>query len=289
MSEIGKKDKLSELENLNETFQNVIKWMNHLGIKTNVGRIHIYKIYIDKLIDDPKNESIPTIERANISREIFELVWIYQNFLNYDSKEIINHVKKTLKGVVSINLQNSKEQASRNYLFELRAASYFINAGYKIDLTTECDLIAKKGNIKIYVECKRLSSLDKITERIKEASKQLDKRLKDDEEKNVFGIIWIDLSFVQINYTGFYSAYLRSSCQIAARMDLRNLTLQNLPNIIYNKNVIGLISQTLYPGVSAIPNGSFTGSTISFLPLNKNIFKIFRFKKIMKELLKDFG
>ncbi|WP_313807825.1 hypothetical protein [Flavobacterium sp.] len=289
MEELGKRDELSEITNLIETFEKVLEWLEKLGIRTDIGRIAAYRQYFSELIDVPKNETILTIHRANISRELFELVWIYQNFLDYDSEKIINHVKKTLKGVVAINLEKANDQSSRNYLFELRAASYFIKAGYKIDLDSDCDLIAYNDKEKIYVECKRLSSKDKITERIKEASKQLDKRLSQDSSKNTYGIIWIDLSFVQMNYTGFYSAYFRRTCQFAARTDLMILTSQNIPNIDFNKRIIGLVSQTLYPGISEIPKGYYTGSTISLKPLNKSFFKRRKFKNIMDNLLKNFG
>lgn len=289
MEELGKRDRLSEKEYLVQTFEKVLEWFEKLGLRTDVGRVAAYKEYFKYLDAPPKDEIIPPIRRANVSRELFELIWIYESFVNYDSPKIKNHVKATLKGVIASNLDETNNHSSRNYLFELRAASYFIKAGYEIDLSTECDLIATKGNYKYYVECKRMSSKDKISHRIKEAAKQLNKRLTPNLNKYSFGIIWIDLSFIQMNYTGFYSTYYRRTCQIAARFDLAHLVQENIPIMNYNKKIIGLMGQTLYPAITEVPKGIFTGSTLSLMPLSKNIFKKKQFKKITKELLKDFG
>ena len=89
MQELGTRDELSGLSNLIETFEKVLEWLEKLEIRTDIGRIVAYCHYFNELMDDPKNESVLTIHRANISRELFELVWIYQNFLDYDSEKII--------------------------------------------------------------------------------------------------------------------------------------------------------------------------------------------------------
>ena len=255
MNEIGKRNKLSDLENLTQEFNNVLSWFKELNIRTDVGRIAAYQHYFINLVDNPANESIPSITRANVHRELFELIWIYKNFVGQKSDKIRDYVKKTLKGVVASNLDYSKDQSSRNYLFELRVASYFLNAGYEINLDTDCDLVAFKNNEKYFVECKRLTSYGKIGERIKEASKQLEKRLSDDPSKKKYAIIWVDLSFIQCNYTGFYSSYYRKTSQAAARLDLRILQQKTLPKLKSNKKIIGIVLQTLYPGISEEPRG----------------------------------
>ena len=192
MEEIGIKDKLSDFETLVKEFYKVLKWLEELGINTNVGRIAAYRLYLEVLIDDPKNEIITPIKRANIHREIFELVWIYQNFLDEESESLKSHVKKTLKGVMAVNIDKVKDHSPRNFLFELRVAAYFKKYGFLIDLSTDCDLIATRNKDRFYVECKRLSSVDKIGKRIKEAEKQLRGRLEttDNDYKN-FGLIWL--------------------------------------------------------------------------------------------------
>lgn len=285
MSEIGYRDRLSNLEDLIHEFNNVLDWFKELNIKTDVGRIAVYQQYFNNLVDNPVNESIPSIVRANLHRELFELIWIYKNFVGEKSDKIKDYLKKTLKGVVASNLDSTKDQSSRNYLFELRVASYFLNSGYEINLDTDCDLVAIKSKEKYFVECKRITSYDKIGERIKEAFKQLEKRLESDTTSKKYGIIWIDISFVQCNYTGFYSSYYRMTAQAAARLDLRFLQKETLPKLKTSKRIIGIVYQTIYPGISEEPRGMYTGSTISYKSISSNFFFRRRFVKTFENLM----
>ena len=288
MEDLGIKDKLSDFGTLTKEFEKVLSWLDKLGVNTKIGRIAAYKLYLEVLIDNPKNESIPPIKRANIQREIFELVWIYQNYLDEKSESLKKHVKKTLKGVMAVNIEKVKDHSPRNFLFELRVAAYFKKYGFDINLDTDCDLIATKNKDRFYIECKRLNSSDKIEKRIKEAERQLNKRFNSiDEKYNNYGLIWIDLSFILTNYSGFYSTHYRRTGQIAARYDLLNLTMNNLPRIKYNKRIIGLISQNIYPGISAIPKGRFTGSTVNIFPTTNNPLKRRKLRKTMKVLLEN--
>lgn len=287
MSEIGYRDRLSNLNDLIQEFNNVLNWFKELNIRTDIGRIAAYQHYFTNLVDDPINESVPSITRANIHRELFELIWIYKNFVGEKSDKIRDYVKKTLKGVVASNLDSTKDQSSRNYLFELRVASYFLNCGYEINLDTDCDLIAIKNDEKFFVECKRITSYDKIGERIKEAFKQLEKRLESDNSDKKYAIIWIDISFVQCNYTGFYSSYYRMTAQAAARLDLKILQEETVPKLKSNKRIMGIVYQTLYPGVSEVPRGMYTGSTISYKSITSSCFFRRKFVKTFEFLMQN--
>lgn len=288
MDYIGTNDTLSDFKNLTKNFIDVTNWLESLDIVTSKGRINDYKIFLDS-IDETEKSHLLSLFFSNMYREIYELIWVYKNHSKFKPSINLNFIKSTLKGVTTINLEKTADQSSRNYLFELRVASYYINCGYDIKLDDVTDLIVSKDGMKYYIECKRISSVKQIPIRIKEASRQLDKRLQPNELKNTYGLIWIDLSFVQVGFRGFYSTYFRKNSQLVARLELMEIMQNSIPDFAMDNRIIGIYSQTLYPGISSNPKGYFTGSTINVQPLTKTWKKIRHLKKITSELLKNYG
>ena len=111
-------------------------------------------------------------------------------------KERIKHVMdgKTIRAeAIKKNKKGQNHDPARDFSFELNIASRFLKGGFEVDLTDDCDVVVSIGKDKLYLECKRIKSLNKLGARIKSASTQIDTRVGKNR-KNKFGLIALDVT-----------------------------------------------------------------------------------------------
>jgi len=99
-----------------------------------------------------------------VLREVHELMWILKGIKKRVPLGIDDKLKMIVSGRDFAVLDTNSN--SRNTQFELRIASYFCQAGYDVDISTETDIIATSKRQAFYIECKRVGSekqLEKIT------------------------------------------------------------------------------------------------------------------------------
>ncbi|MGZ5076025.1 MAG: hypothetical protein ACXV9R_05330, partial [Methylobacter sp.] len=95
-----------------------------------------------------------------------------------------------------------------NAQFELRIASYFCQAGYEVDLSTETDVVASKSKSMYFVECKRVSSENQLSRRVNDAQKQLDLRMPQDTwKRRHFGVVTVDVTKIGFTHNGLTLGY----------------------------------------------------------------------------------
>src|SRR3954470_13119151 len=70
-------------------------------------------------------------------READELLWVGQAVQQVDVPGALDKLRVALGGAEYAKEETST--AARNALFELRIASYFVQAGFLVDITTEAD------------------------------------------------------------------------------------------------------------------------------------------------------
>lgn len=181
----------------------VLTWLDGLGLPSYNSRYARYEEIVDAFFMGARPESNMDDaqrrydEMTKAFRECLDIIIVFNNFKD----NIEPRLAKTLKQVVSGQdvPQLDVAGASRNYLFELLVAARFSAAGYNIqfdsaiDDEAETDVVAKRDGYVVYSECKRLSSEKKLEAKIKEAAKQLIRKIVNSSD-DFFGLIFIDIS-----------------------------------------------------------------------------------------------
>ena len=187
-------------EELKKDYFEACEWINSLGLNYRPTRFAAYKKDFE-LFFNPDNEDKINLDEdlladlhtyMNASLEAVELIRIRNAFKEDNHKDFINILKKTLSGTPFKNSKNSDQ--SRNFTFELAVASRFLKAGYEVDLSSIADLICIINGRKIFIECKRIQSIRQLRKRVKEANKQVAKRLKKDNSIGSRGMVAISLT-----------------------------------------------------------------------------------------------
>lgn len=130
-----------------------------------------------------------------VLREVHELMWILKGLKVHEPSGLDEKLKIIVSGRDFAALD--VDSHSRNTQFELRIASYFCQAGWSVDLSTETDVIALSDRVAFYCECKRVSNSKQLQKKLSEAKKQLSTRMPGKLEcRDIFGCIALDVTKV---------------------------------------------------------------------------------------------
>ncbi|CDG54341.1 MULTISPECIES: hypothetical protein [Halomonadaceae] len=250
---------LQDLIELNE-------YLSSKGLRSRNTRIERYIEYFSLVLEkneDPwkvfKNSlkgpfESPLDWELYILREVHELMWILRGM----------KCKEPLGGVEKLELMIGgsdfaaldKDSSSRNAQFELRIASYFLQCGCHVDLTTETDVIAISNKEVFYIECKRVSSRKQLAKRIRDAEVQLQKRmpLKHDGKK-VFGCVAADVTKVAYQHNGLTFAVTSDHARDTIQKDLQDVVshLEAKPDFGTKKRIFNYWFQIHIPSLVAHP------------------------------------
>jgi hypothetical protein len=140
--------------------------------------------------------------------EMLDLIEISEQLKQQSSKNFIKSVENALHGPTyrGTSKEEAEREKFRNYLLELKIAASLRKIGFDINLSTKTDIIIT--DIQKAAECKRITSIDKILIRTKEAIKQI---VDNSDGQPTSGLVYIDLtslfenpaSVFVINETGF--------------------------------------------------------------------------------------
>ncbi|MBW8329645.1 MAG: hypothetical protein K0M48_10995 [Thiobacillus sp.] len=174
--------------------------MRYLEQATNSNQLDEPQIF--KNADNPRFQS--SLDwKLYVLREAHELMWILKGLKMHVPKGVDEKLQMLVGGSDFAALDSHTE--SRNTQFELRIASYFCQAGWKVDLSTKTDVIATSRASKwaFYVECKRIASEKRIQENLLKAKSQLLQRMPETYDgKKPFGIIAVDVTKVAFEHNG---------------------------------------------------------------------------------------
>lgn len=230
-------------------------WTEARGLRVSSTRL---RSYIDEFgnYDTKTTFADLEIEGANrfifLLREVDELLWIYSGLKVAEPLGAGAVLEKALGGT-DLAREEKPTAAARNFQFELRIASYFLHAGFWVDLSTETDLRVQLSNSMLHVECKRVSSPKKIRYRAKEALKQLRRRMVSDKSKmNVYGLPAIDLSRALHPEQGMASAWNHQNVRTGLQQQLLRVDDRHNFGEIFgrDKNVLSVWLQLSAPTVS---------------------------------------
>ena len=199
----SKKIKRSESEIISD-LHDAIWWMeNKLELKVASTRIAKYEKYLsDKhsitSADDYKKFLL-------IRKELDEFLNISRIFSPSNDESLDKKIKNIISGnFFRFEAKKNKPDPSRDYLHELSVAAKLKKSGLSVDISGICDVVVKYLNKTLYIECKRVKSKSKLIKRIKEADKQIKKRVGL-RKANVAGYITIDITDLLIPLEENYS------------------------------------------------------------------------------------
>lgn len=187
-----------------DQYSKAIAWMESLGINVDKNRVSHYKNTIEYCASSYKTAT--TEEMDEILPDFISSVIEIHNFIEIFSafKDIpINQLTKIIKKLqISVNgpLNSVSEQANtstaRNYLFEAYVAArcHRPQRGVSCILDASSDTGIKIEDKKIWIECKRITSHNKLEKNISVATKQLESVISKQVGSGHRGVVALDIS-----------------------------------------------------------------------------------------------
>jgi hypothetical protein len=136
-----------------------------------------------------------------VLREVHELMWILKGLQAHEPKGIAAKLKTVVGGrdFAALDVDSS----SRNTQFELRIASYYCQAGWDVDLSSDTDIVGRTSDYTWYIECKRVASGAQLGKRLSEGRAQLSKRMpRRDGSRRVAGAMAVDVTKLAFSHNG---------------------------------------------------------------------------------------
>lgn len=193
-------------ETLSEDYQSALRWMNGLGVNISSGRTKHYSKILEywktayKSASEQEGNNIFS-DFVSTASEISDFIDIYKS-LHLEPKDNLRHIvdklQKGVNGPIQSAEETSKSTTARNYIFEaLVAARCNVPKGsVQAILNSQSDTGIKVGGKKIWVECKRITSLNKLEANTRKARDQLIKVLNSKNGSGHRGMVAIDFTKV---------------------------------------------------------------------------------------------
>lgn len=187
-----------------EQYAAAMKWMTGLGVRLGPGRTAYYEKIIGYWKDAYKTataEEGKDIFPDFVSSmfEVFDFVSVYKAFQGVPAHQLTSVVEKLQKGVngpINAADETSDSTAARNFLFEaaLAAKAQRPDKGIEAILDAKSDTGIRLNGKKIWVECKRVTNIDRIESNARKASHQLETILAGQVGSGHRGIVALDFS-----------------------------------------------------------------------------------------------
>jgi len=185
-------------------FISAVKWMKSIGVKISLGRTTSYENIIGLYKDSYKSLSANEIEGifpgfVSSIFEVHDFIGIHESFMEISPDQLtglVNKLQKAVNGPVNSIDETHVSTASRNFLFEavVAAKSHHPDKGINAILDAHSDSGIRIGGKKIWVECKRVTTLKQIKKNIQKASKQLEITFNKKIGSGHRGVVAVDIS-----------------------------------------------------------------------------------------------
>ena len=194
----------SSYDTLLNNYQNSLDWMQEIGVKISTGRTNHYSSIVKYWNNEFRTASDSDAKKIlpDFVSSIFEIrdfIEIYQAFKDTPKSELTSITEKLQKGVngpIHSIEETSKSTTARNFIFEalVAARSHRPDNGVKAILDAVSDTGIYIEDKKIWIECKRLTSIQKIEANTRKACKQLESILKKNSGSGDRGIVALDIT-----------------------------------------------------------------------------------------------
>jgi len=191
-------------ETVFEEYSAAIRWMEGLGIKLSLGRTSHYEKIVGHWKDayktataDEGRQIFPDFVSSMF--EVFDFVSIYKAFKDmpvHQLKSVIEKLQKGVNGPINAADETADSTAARNFLFEaaVAAKAHRPSKGIEAILDARSDTGINLNGKKIWVECKRVTTIDRIESNARKASSQLETGLAGAVGSGHRGIVALDVS-----------------------------------------------------------------------------------------------
>lgn len=267
-----------------DAFRAAAEYAYSRGVSRNNARLIAYLSFLERM--SCGEEPLTSDEAIRLWREVHEITWVLTIF-----KENIDPPAELLvRSLHGQPLEEYENDSGRNFFLELRAAIYFMRAGYQVTLGEECDVIAIQKNSRIFVECKRLYSEKKAKQRVRACYMQLETRLQQADKKyKNYGLAWVDPSPAMQKHFFAYTAYSEAGARHAARMDLVHFWKEWISKADTGKErrIFAIVLQMVWPSWIASSEGIRTGFTTYVLPGHKDtsFWGVLRARRLLDQLM----
>lgn len=211
-----------------DQYSAAMSWMAGLGIKLNPGRTSHYEKVVGHWKDayttataDEGRQIFPDFVSSMF--EVFDFVSIYKAFDGVPAHQltsVVQKLQKSVNGPINATDETPDTTAARNFLFEalVAAKAHRPNKGIEAILDARSDTgISLNGN-KLWVECKRVTTVDKIESNARKASHQLETILAGEVGSGHRGIVAMDVSKILNRGDTIFVA--RNDNELLASVDL---------------------------------------------------------------------
>lgn len=187
-----------------EQYLAAMKWMIGLGIKLSPGRTSHYRAIIGQWKDayktateNERRQNFPDFISSMF--EVFDFISIYEAFEGVPAHQLaplIERLQKGVNGPINASDETSDSTAARNFLFEatLAAKAHRPDRDIEAILGASSDTGIKLNGKKIWIECKRVTTVGKIESNARKASSQLEAVLTGEVGSGHRGIVALDVS-----------------------------------------------------------------------------------------------
>ena len=175
-------------EKIDQSYSDALAWMNYIGVKFSSGRTSHYAKVIKYWKSEYKSAAADTAKAAfpgfvSSMFEVHDFIEIWKAFSQTPTPELSQLVEKLQKGIngpIDASDETSNSTTARNFLFEamVAARSHRPQIGVEAILNTNSDTGIKIDKKKLWIECKRPITTNKIEANVRKASSQLEAVIK---------------------------------------------------------------------------------------------------------------
>ena len=241
--------------------------MKDIGVKLSLGRVSHYEKIVRYWKDKYKTASVDEGKEIfpDFVSSIFEIrdfIDIYDAFKDVPVNKLSSIIEKLQKGVngpINSAEEDTNSTIARNFIFEavVAARSHRPGNGTEVILNAESDTGIRMGNKKVWVECKRITTPEKIYDNVRKASSQLERLLRKKAGSGHRGIVAIDISKIlnsgdKIHVADTYEQINSSAATIMDRFIDQYSTEWERVYKRRNKKIIGTIIRFAYMSVSEV-------------------------------------
>lgn len=191
-------------DDLLNQYRSSTRWLEGLGLNIGNKRVERYSKFLEYLTGNYKTLEVEEYrkiypEAVNTLYEVTAISEIYESLNKIPIEDlggVIGKLKKAITGPDHSIDETASSQEARNYLFEVITIARLHKPENKLFamLNAKTDTGIDFLNKKIYIECKRIHSVNNLEKNIRDASNQLKKVISGKIGSGKRGLIALDVS-----------------------------------------------------------------------------------------------
>jgi len=210
-----------------QRYVSALEWMQILGVRLGAGRTAFYERILNYWKDAYRTASVDEVREAfpdfvSSMFEVFDFISVFEALREVPADQLLSVAAKLERGVngpINAAEETPVSTAARNFLFEAvtAAKAHRPEHGVEAILNARTDTGISVGRNKIWVECKRVTSIGAIERNAARASRQLERTFEQVVGSGHRGVVALDVSKILNNGDQFFVA--RNDDELLASVD----------------------------------------------------------------------